>query len=135
MNERMRDALLAFAVAAIELSESMAPPDPAWLGAEPEQTLLHRILGIAAATYGVRIASLTGPQRHKPLVYQRFALLFELRNRLRLSYPMLGRIFGKDHTTIMHAVRVVAEWDDGMCAVFLHPLQRALTLAEVTPDV
>ena len=58
-----------------------------------------------ADTEGVDIDDVLGPCRRRPVVYARHRAMFICRRHLGLSYPVIGRLFGRDHTTVMHGVR------------------------------
>ncbi len=66
------------------------------------------IMEAAAAHYGVRADDLTSDKRHPRLVLARQIAMYVCRRELGLSYPELGRIFGgKDHSTVIHAVKKI----------------------------
>lgn len=54
-------------------------------------------------------SDLTDPtdRRHQPLAYQRQLAMYLVRELCDLSLPETGRVFGRHHTTVLHAVRVV----------------------------
>lgn len=66
------------------------------------------------------LAEIKGPRRSDYLIKARFAVIDAIkRERPDLSYPQIGKFLGgRDHTTIMAAVRAIAErkakkeWDD-----------------------
>lgn len=65
-----------------------------------------------AAHFGVVVAEIVGEQRCASVVAARHYTMAVLRRKYGFSYPQLGRIFGRDHTSCMHAVRkVMAEPD------------------------
>ena len=47
---------------------------------------------------------LLGPCRDAWIVQARQGLMWVLRNRLGLSYPEIGRVMKRDHTTVKHGV-------------------------------
>ena len=56
----------------------------------------------------VAIAEITGEKRSRPLVDARHIAMYVTRQMTKLSYPDIGREFGgRDHTTVLHAVRRV----------------------------
>ena len=64
------------------------------------------IINAAAEHFGVRPCDILGPGRSKSLIRARHITLAICRERLEMSYPELGRVFGdRDHTTIMNAVK------------------------------
>ena len=63
------------------------------------------IIAAASRMTGIPVADITGPSRVKRLVRVRQAVAFvAARQADRLSYPMIGRMLGRDHSTIIHAI-------------------------------
>jgi hypothetical protein len=59
----------------------------------------------AANQFLVTPASVLGRSRSKGVAAARAMAMALVRRRTRLSYPELGRVFGRDHTTVMVAVK------------------------------
>ncbi|WP_085859931.1 helix-turn-helix domain-containing protein [Rhizobium sp. TAL182] len=59
---------------------------------------------------GITMKDLCGPRRTHPLVDHRQLIMWELKTIVKpdISYPELGRLFGRDHTTCLYAVRAIA---------------------------
>ena len=57
-------------------------------------------------THGVRLSDVMQKDRHKSIVAARFAIWYAMRKHPDrcYSFPDIGRIWGADHTTIMHGV-------------------------------
>ncbi|MBA3480754.1 MAG: hypothetical protein H0T51_02970 [Pirellulales bacterium] len=73
------------------------------------QTLKH-IIAVTARYFTVTQAALTGPSRRTSLVQARNIIVHLARQLTDLSYAEIGRsLGGRDHTTIMHADRRLAE--------------------------
>jgi chromosomal replication initiator protein len=71
---------------------------------------VKHILAVTARYFGVTQAALTGPSRRKSLVQARNIIVYLARQLTDLSYADIGRALGnRDHTTIMHADRRLAE--------------------------
>jgi chromosomal replication initiator protein len=71
---------------------------------------LKQILAVTARYFGVTQAALTGPSRRTSLVAARNIVVHLARRLTDLSYADIGRALGnRDHTTIMHADRRLAE--------------------------
>jgi chromosomal replication initiator protein len=71
---------------------------------------VKHILAVTARYFGVTQAALTGPSRRKSLVQARNIIVYLARQLSDLSYADIGRALGnRDHTTIMHADRRLAE--------------------------
>ena len=59
--------------------------------------------------FHVRSTDLTSKDRHRTIALARHVAMYLGKQRLGVSFPELGRAFGKDHTTVMSAVRKVGE--------------------------
>jgi chromosomal replication initiator protein len=60
--------------------------------------------------FKLRATDLVGKDRHKSIAFARHVAMYLCRQRLKCSFPELGRQFGnRDHTTVMSAVRKVEE--------------------------
>jgi chromosomal replication initiator protein len=69
-----------------------------------------QILALAARYFGLTQAALTGPSRRTSLVEARNVIVHLARSHTTASYAEIGRTLGnRDHTTIMHADRRLAE--------------------------
>lgn len=64
---------------------------------------IQKIIENTSSAYGISIEDVLGDRRQKDTVLPRHIIMYKLRKELELSFPKIGRIFGKDHTTIMHA--------------------------------
>lgn len=61
------------------------------------------LLQIAADAFGVEVDDLTGPSRSQPICTYRQITMAAFREAGKFSYPKLGAMFFRDHTTVMHA--------------------------------
>ena len=79
---------------------------------KPEWISVDKIIAAVGAHYGVSRAAMLSPRRNKLLVQARHLAMFMARTmRDDLSLPMIGRLFRRDHSSVMHAVsRVRREW-------------------------
>jgi chromosomal replication initiator protein len=58
--------------------------------------------------YSIRLADLKSSRRHRTITFPRMVAMYLCRQRLGTSFPELGdRFGGKDHTTVMSAVRKI----------------------------
>jgi chromosomal replication initiator protein len=46
-------------------------------------------------------------RRQAPIVKARQEAMYLIKNNTAWSYPQIGRYFGKDHTTVLHAVQLM----------------------------
>jgi chromosomal replication initiation ATPase DnaA len=90
----------------------------------PDETATH-ILSACADWYGVNVKTMCSPSRRKAPTNARMVAAWTLRTTLGLSYPEIGRLINKDHTTIMHAVKRV-ETDPVLRGVGAHMLKQAM---------
>jgi chromosomal replication initiator protein len=63
-------------------------------------------LAAVARRFGVTFAELTSKDRHRRLADARHVAAWVLR-QYGLSYPEIGRVLCRDHTTAMHSVRLI----------------------------
>ncbi|MBN1783581.1 MAG: chromosomal replication initiator protein DnaA [Alphaproteobacteria bacterium] len=74
------------------------------------QTNLETILQKTSAYFGVTISEIMGKARTQRIVYARRMVMFLSSKHTDLSYADIGRkMGGKDHSTILYAVRAVTE--------------------------
>jgi chromosomal replication initiator protein len=91
-----------------EADTSAAHEQPTTERAQPDQ--LKHIIAVTARYFAVTQAALTGPSRRTSLVKARNIIVHLARQLTDLSYAEIGRqLGGRDHTTIMHADRRLAE--------------------------
>ena len=85
-----------------------AEPPPVAGRLPPERTC-HWVAFCVARDFGLELPDLFGPTRGAPRVaFARQVAMYVCRQRLKSSFPELGRAFGnRDHTTVMSAVRRV----------------------------
>lgn len=63
---------------------------------------------LCAHAFGVNEKDIVSPRRDAPSVQARHVAIYLARQMTPLSLPAIGRLFGgRDHTTILHAVRRV----------------------------
>jgi hypothetical protein len=80
------------------------PPTPAPAGAMPS---LARIVRAAARLHDVSVAALSGPGRSRPVAAARCLAMHLARRLTGSSFRTIGAALGgRDHTTILHGVRV-----------------------------
>ena len=78
------------------------------LRASSRQISVDAIQNRVASHYGVRVAEMFSPRRARNIARPRQVAMFLAKNLTSLSYPEIGRQFGgRDHTTVMHAVRTI----------------------------
>lgn len=66
----------------------------------------HRV----AVSFGVTLIDMTSDRRARVIARPRQVAMYLCRHLTPLSFPEIGRLFGKrDHTTCLHAVRRITE--------------------------
>lgn len=70
-------------------------------GARPTADYVMRY---AARAFGVSVSALTSPGRTHPLVHFRQVAMAAMVELTGESTPIVGRRFGKDHTTVMNSI-------------------------------
>lgn len=60
-----------------------------------------------AHDHGLTFADLAGRSRKKHIVAARYSAIRLVRAVSSMSYPQIGRMFNRDHTTVMHALGVL----------------------------
>jgi chromosomal replication initiator protein len=76
----------------------------------PEQTrvTIQMIFDAVTKYYNVRLSDLQSKKRHKSIAFPRQVCMFLARRHTRYSLEEIGGYFGgRDHTTVLHAVRTV----------------------------
>ncbi len=81
--------------------------------------------------FHLRTSDLTSKDRHKTVAFARHVAMYLCKNRLKCSFPELGRAFGgRDHTTVMSAVRKIGNQreDDPTVRAHLEAIERKLAV-------
>lgn len=79
---------------------------------EPQsnQATLQTIIETVTHFYGIKLSDLQSRRRHKSVTEPRQVCMFLARKKTRFSLEEIGGYFGgRDHTTVMHSVRIVDE--------------------------
>jgi chromosomal replication initiator protein len=71
------------------------------------QITIHGIQQLVAETYAFRVSDLKSERRAQALVSARHIAMWLAKELTQCSYPLIGREFDRDHTTVMHAVRKI----------------------------
>lgn len=72
-----------------------------------ERPLLDALFEAAADACAVSVHDVLGASRDTCVARARHVIAYLLRRDFRLSYPEIGMVLGRDHTTAIHAVRRV----------------------------
>jgi chromosomal replication initiator protein len=60
---------------------------------------------VKARLLGIRLGDWFGDNRHRSVAWPRQDFWRELRLTTDLTLPQIGRLFDRDHTTIIHGIR------------------------------
>jgi DnaA-like protein len=65
------------------------------------------VMAVVAHEHGVTIKQLRGRQRDQRLSQVRMLAMYLCREVTGLSYPLLGKIFYRDHSTVVHGCQMI----------------------------
>ncbi len=89
-------------------STSRAPRWRPTSTARPNEASVEDIQRVVCHHFKLRSIDLLSKDRHKSIAFARHVAMYLCKQRLKCSFPELGRAFGnRDHTTVMSAVRKV----------------------------
>ena len=75
---------------------------------EQKRITIQQIFDAVTKYYNVRLSDLQSKKRHKSIAFPRQVCMFLARRHTRYSLEEIGGYFGgRDHTTVLHAVRTV----------------------------
>ena len=98
----LNDGLIDLELAKAALGESATP--------EQKRITIQQIFDAVTKYYNVRPADLQSKKRHKSIAFPRQVCMFLARRHTRYSLEEIGGYFGgRDHTTVLHAVRSIQE--------------------------
>jgi chromosomal replication initiator protein len=97
---------------AAQALHDLVAPGPSGRGVTPAA-----ILTAVSRFYSVGLDELKGRARHKRIVLPRQIAMYLLREDAHLSTPEVGRLLNRDHTTVLHGLKQVANdiARDGAC--------------------
>lgn len=65
------------------------------------------IMAMHARRSGYTVGDFKGKGKHRHLAHARQDCMADIRKRTGYSAPQIGRMFNRDHTTVLHALRAV----------------------------
>ena len=78
------------------------------VGRGDKQVQIQAIIDAVTAYYGVKLTDLQSKRRHRSVAIPRQVCMFLCRRHTRYSLEEIGGYFGgRDHTTVMHAVKTI----------------------------
>jgi chromosomal replication initiator protein len=98
--------------------ETEQEPEPKWKSVFDDakkkygviQTPFMNIVREVCEAHDVKRDEIFKKNRSKKLVMARGVIYDRIRKELGWSYPKIGKLFGRDHTTILHGVRLAREY-------------------------
>ena len=74
----------------------------------PSKPKVRQVMTEVAAHYGLTLEDLTRHDTHRAISRIRAEAFYEARRRTGASYPLIGMVAGRDHTTILNQCRAHA---------------------------
>ncbi|HEY8667707.1 MAG TPA: chromosomal replication initiator protein DnaA [Tepidisphaeraceae bacterium] len=118
----LQNGLIDLDLAKAALGDSATP--------EQRRITIQQIFEVVTKYYNVRLSDLQSKKRHKSIAFPRQVCMYLARRHTRYSLEEIGGYFGgRDHTTVMHAVKTVDQdgKDDVEIAHQLTHLETQLT--------
>lgn len=78
----------------------------------PRAATTEQVVRAIESHYGYRLDDLVARERTPHLHRTRQMFIFLIRQEVGLSLPAIGRLVGRDHTTVRHAIRVIDNYLD-----------------------
>ena len=76
---------------------------------DERETTPSDIIRFVAQHYGIRVADLKGRSNRRSIALPRQVSMYLIRKILDLSFPEIGKIFSKHHSTVMYAVDAISK--------------------------
>jgi chromosomal replication initiator protein len=76
---------------------------------DDRETTPADIIRFVAQHYGIRVADLKGRSNRRSIALPRQVAMYLIREILDLSFPEIGKIFAKHHSTVMYAVDSISK--------------------------
>ena len=88
--------------------QALADGRPAEAAGAATQPTIQQIIDAVTKYYDIKLSDLMSKRRHKSVTLPRQVCMWLARKHTRFSLEEIGGYFGgRDHTTVMHAVRTV----------------------------
>ena len=71
------------------------------------QVTVESVQQVIAAQFAVKLADLKSPKRTRSLAFARQVAMYLARKLAGASLPSIGEKFGRDHSTVIHAIQVI----------------------------
>lgn len=77
-----------------------------WHGVLEARPSIRAIAEAVAAQHGLSLTDLISPQRRRGITLARHEAMWEIRRQTSRTFPEIGRLFNRHHTTVLNACRV-----------------------------
>jgi chromosomal replication initiator protein len=74
---------------------------------QAHQSTPAEIIRFVAHHYGIKVADIKGRDNRRSIAFPRQVAIYLIREILSLSYPEIGKIFAKHHSTIIYSVEAI----------------------------
>jgi chromosomal replication initiator protein len=76
---------------------------------EERHTTPAEVIRFVAHHYGIKVSELRGRNNRRSVAFPRQIAMYLIREILDLSYPEIGKLFAKHHSTVMYSVEQITE--------------------------
>ena len=97
-------------------------------GVVPVQVIVDKIFSTVFNKYNVGKEDLLGPKRNKDIAFARHICIYLIKEITDMSYPGIGKMFNRDHTTVMASRDLVSK-------KMLSDAMLAVDIAEMTKEI
>ena len=77
------------------------------------------IITTAATRTGIPIVELIGKTRRRDIVMARHCVMWIMRKKQHMTLSMIGKVFDRDHTSVIHGITKVNDYLDTHDEVYL----------------
>ena len=78
-------------------------------GAEPVNVTIEKIYSAVYKKYNIKKEDILGQKRNKDIAEARHICIYLIREITEISFPNIGKIFGRDHSTIMFSYEKISK--------------------------
>jgi chromosomal replication initiator protein len=82
------------------------------LSPRQRQAIANDIIDKVCTYYNISIEQIKGRKRYKTVIMARHMSMFLLRNRLKLKLKDIAKMYGRDHSTVIHSIASIQDQSD-----------------------
>ncbi len=97
-------------------------------GVVPVQVIVDKIFSTVFNKYNVGKEDLLGPKRNKDIAFARHICIYLIKEITDMSYPGIGKMFNRDHTTVMASRDLISK-------KILSDAMLSVDIAEMTKEI